>query len=184
MTAQNTVNAYTSASEVSLQQQRYSFATCRTRGCCLCTMGGPRRYRRPGALGEPRWADSLRDVRGWRVGQPGRWGALFHRAVLAAAVIRPSSAVRAARRDRGDQALTARDPGCGQRSAGRPASDPSPLLVRTDEQCGQHRCIKDTSGCITIRMCALDSGSGLRAPRRPLCYRRCCHEALLLKIIV
>jgi len=38
----------------------------------------------------------------------------------------------------GDQALAAWGPGCGQRSGGRPASDPFPLFDRTDEQCGQH----------------------------------------------
>jgi len=43
--------------------------------------------------------------------------------------------------ERGDQALAARGPGCGQRSAGRPASDPFPLLERTDEQCGQHKSV-------------------------------------------
>jgi len=66
---------------------------------------------------------------------------MSHRAapVLAAAVIRPSSTVRAAPWDRGDQALGARDPGGGQRSEDRPAGDPPPLLERTDEQCGQHK---------------------------------------------
>jgi len=76
----------------------------------------------------------------WWLGSPSPSSGRRGRPVLAASVIRPSSAVRAAPRDRGDQALAAGDPGCGQRSAGRRAGAPRTRITGTDEPNGQHSC--------------------------------------------